>query len=83
MKSIPSTHRICLPRRGGASNLRDYFQAQGYFDVEVEYKDRVIREGATEISYAIERGTRHRFVHLDISGNKYFDEKTIRMSACS
>ena len=62
----------------GASNLRDYFQAQGYFDVEVEYKDRVVRDGATEISYAIERGARHRFVHLDIKGNKYFDDKTIR-----
>lgn len=62
----------------GSSNLRDYFQAQGYFDVEVEYKDRVVRDGATEISYAIELGKRHRFVYLGISGNKYFDEKTIR-----
>jgi outer membrane protein assembly complex protein YaeT len=62
----------------GASNLRDYFQAQGYFDVEVEYKDREVSNGATEISYVIERGKRHRFVYLGISGNKYFDEKTIR-----
>ena len=62
----------------GASNLRDYFQAQGYFDAEVEYKDRTVRDGATEISYAIELGKRHRFVYLGIDGNKYFDEKTIR-----
>jgi outer membrane protein assembly factor BamA len=57
----------------GASNLRDYFQAQGYFDVEVEYKNREVSNGATEINYVIERGKRHRFVYLDISGNKYFD----------
>ena len=62
----------------GALNLRDYFQAQGYFDVEVEYKNREVRNGEVEISYAIERGARHRFVYLDIGGNKYFDEKTIR-----
>ena len=35
-------------------------------------------DGATEISYVIERGKRHSFVYLGISGNKYFDEKTIR-----
>ncbi len=34
--------------------------------------------GVTSIIYEIELGKRHRFVHLDISGNKYFDEKTIR-----
>lgn len=62
----------------GATNLRDYFQAQGYFDAEVEYKDRTVRDGATEISYAIELGKRHRFVYLGIDGNKYFDQKTIR-----
>lgn len=62
----------------GADNLRDYFQAQGYFDVGVEFRQNKIVNGAQEITYIIERGKRHRFVHLDISGNKYFDEKTIR-----
>jgi outer membrane protein insertion porin family len=62
----------------GRNNLRDYFQAQGYFDVGVEYKETQVRAGTTEISYIIEKGRRHRFVHLGIAGNKYFDEKTIR-----
>ncbi|HTA42438.1 MAG TPA: POTRA domain-containing protein [Bryobacteraceae bacterium] len=62
----------------GANNLRDYFQAQGYFDVGVQYKEQQVVNGAEEITYIIERGRRHKFVHLDISGNKYFDEKTIR-----
>jgi outer membrane protein assembly complex protein YaeT len=62
----------------GRTNLRDYFQAQGYSDVDVEFRDRGIRNGATEISYIIEKGKRHALVHLGISGNKYFDQRTIR-----
>jgi outer membrane protein insertion porin family len=61
-----------------STNLRDYFQAQGYFDVEVHFRQQQVRDGAIEISYIIERGRRHRFVHLEISGNQYFDQKTIR-----
>jgi outer membrane protein insertion porin family len=62
----------------GAANLRDYFQSQGYFDVTVEFKEHAVVNGAEEISYVIEKGKRHRFVYLGITGNKYFDEKTIR-----
>lgn len=62
----------------GRTNLRDYFQAQGYFDVSVEYKEAEVRNGATEISYIIDKGKRHRLIHLEISGNRYFDTKTIR-----
>lgn len=62
----------------GAGNLRDYFQAEGYFDVSVEFRQARVADGRTEIVYSIERGIQHRFVHLEITGNKYFDEKTIR-----
>jgi outer membrane protein assembly complex protein YaeT len=62
----------------GRNNLRDYFQAQGYSDVEVQFHERGVVNGATEISYTIELGKRHTFVYLGIGGNKYFDEKTIR-----
>jgi outer membrane protein assembly complex protein YaeT len=62
----------------GATNLRDYFQAKGYFDVSVEFKEQKVVNGNEEISYVIEKGGRHRFVYLDISGNKYFNQKTIR-----
>ncbi len=62
----------------GRTNLRDYFQDQGYPDVEVNYKENTVANGATEISYIIELGKRHAFVYLGISGNRYFDEKTIR-----
>jgi outer membrane protein assembly complex protein YaeT len=62
----------------GRNNLRDYFQAQGYSDVSVEFHQAEEKDGVTEISYAIEKGKRHTFVYLDISGNKYFDQKTLR-----
>lgn len=62
----------------GRTNLRDYFQDQGYSDVEVEYRERQVVNGATQISYTIELGKRHVFVYLGIAGNKYFDTKTIR-----
>jgi len=62
----------------GSGNLRDYFQAQGFFDVDVSFRQRLSSGGATEITYVVETGARHRFVHLEISGNKYFDQKTVR-----
>jgi len=62
----------------GSANLRDYFQARGYFDVEVEYKQTQVRDGKTSIDYIVTPGIRHRFTHLEIDGNKYFSEKTIR-----
>jgi len=62
----------------GTANLRDYFQARGYFDVEVHFRQTQSRNGSTEIAYEIELGKRHRFVYLGIAGNKYFDQETIR-----
>ena len=62
----------------GRNNLRDYFQSQGYSDVDVQFHEHDVVNGATEISYTIELGKRHIFVYLDISGNKYFDGITIR-----
>jgi outer membrane protein assembly complex protein YaeT len=62
----------------GSVNLRDYFQSRGYFDVEVEFREQQVRDGRTEIVYVVTPGIRHRFVHLGIAGNRYFDDKTIR-----
>jgi outer membrane protein assembly complex protein YaeT len=62
----------------GERNLRDYFQSQGYFDAEVEFKpQRVINDRAT-IDYLINPGKRHKLVWIDIQGNKYFRAGAIR-----
>ncbi len=62
----------------GVTNLRDYFQERGYFDVTVDFSRQQEHDGKTEIEYAIQPGPYHRLVAVVIRGNKYFDEKTIR-----
>jgi outer membrane protein insertion porin family len=62
----------------GSANLRDYFQARGYFDVDVQFGQQQVQDGKTEIVYQVTLGVKHRFTHLEIEGNRYFDSKTIR-----
>jgi len=62
----------------GSRNLRDYFQSQGYFDAEVEYKPQRIVNDKASIDYLINPGTRHRLVWIGIEGNKYFRSEAIR-----
>src|ERR1700733_7426268 len=62
----------------GKNNLRDYFQSQGYSDVDVKFREQKVSDGATEVTYSIELGKRHALALIGISGNKYFDDKTIR-----
>jgi len=62
----------------GARNLENYFQAKGYFDAEVEFKQqRVINDQAT-IDYLINTGPRHKLVFIGIQGNRYFSTDNIR-----
>jgi len=62
----------------GARNLQDWLQSQGYFEAEVEPKQqRVIKDRAT-IDYLINTGRRHKLVHIDIKGNRYFNTATLR-----
>jgi outer membrane protein insertion porin family len=62
----------------GQRNLRDYFQSQGYFDAEIEFKAQRAVNDKQEIDYIVNLGKRHKLVRLNISGNKYFDTPTIR-----
>lgn len=62
----------------GTNDLRDYFQAQGYFDVMVTFTQRQVDRNGTAIVYRVERGARHRLAFLAVAGNKYFDAETIR-----
>ncbi len=62
----------------GSTDLHDYFQAQSYYDVMVQYRQQRSGDGGIEIDYSIEPGIRHRLMHLEITGNRYFDLRTIR-----
>ena len=62
----------------GVTNLRDYFQQQGYFEVTVDFSQQKVVDGKTDIDYAVDLGIRHRLVAVTVSGNKFFDTKTVR-----
>ncbi len=63
----------------GQRNIQQYLFSQGYFEAKVAYE--VARETAPPqqvVTYSVVRGSRHRFVALQISGNRYFTTQTIR-----
>ncbi len=62
----------------GRRNLVEYFQSQGYFDVDVDFESLPVDNGAQNIVYTIDRSGRHRLVALAIDGNRYFDDNTLR-----
>lgn len=61
----------------GQNNLVEYFQSRGYFDAGVSFSYKPEPSGEQIITYDIDRGSKHRLVALDISGNRYFDRETI------
>jgi outer membrane protein assembly complex protein YaeT len=62
----------------GVRNLRDYFQNQGYFDVQVDFTQKDVSADERDITYTIDLGERHKVVRLDIKGVHYFKEENIR-----
>ncbi|HSU58332.1 MAG TPA: BamA/TamA family outer membrane protein [Bryobacteraceae bacterium] len=63
----------------GQHNLEQYMQALGYLEAKVTY---TISQGKNSreqiITYRVNRGPRHKFVFLSISGNRYFLSQAIR-----
>ena len=62
----------------GARNLRDYFQRQGYFDVDVDFRQRQVSADEMLIEYVISRGQRFKLVDVTLDGHRYFDRETLR-----
>ncbi len=63
----------------GSRDLASYFQSQGYFDAKADYIDGHARPtGEQLIDYHVDLGVRHKIVKLEIHGNHYFDNATIR-----
>ena len=63
----------------GRRNLRDYLQTQGYFDAEVSFEK--VYDRATDrltVLYKVNRGVVHKLAVINVDGNKYFDDETIR-----
>ncbi|HUQ95712.1 MAG TPA: POTRA domain-containing protein [Bryobacteraceae bacterium] len=62
----------------GARKLKQHFQTQGYFDTDVSYAVDKPSVDEETIGYEIDRGNRYKVVHVDISGNAFFDDLTVR-----
>ena len=63
----------------GRHNIEQYLISEGYYGAKVTYEtasDQNVNERI--ITYQIDRGDRHKFVNLGITGNKYFLLATIR-----
>jgi outer membrane protein insertion porin family len=62
----------------GRRNLVEYFQSQGYFDVDIDFEFLPVEKGEETILFNIDRNGRHKLVSLDIDGNRYFNDSTLR-----
>jgi outer membrane protein insertion porin family len=62
----------------GQRNLVEYFQAQGYFDAEVDFREERPSADVYEITYGIQRNERHKLKSIEITGNKFFNTATLR-----
>jgi outer membrane protein insertion porin family len=62
----------------GARNLRDYFQSNGYFEAAVDFRTETPGADLENIIYTVTPGTRHKLVHVDIKGNRYFKTEDLR-----
>ncbi|MFL6465700.1 MAG: BamA/TamA family outer membrane protein [Bryobacteraceae bacterium] len=62
----------------GQRNIQQYLFSEGYFEAKVAYE--VTKKTAPQqvVTYSVIRGNHHRFVSLQISGNRYFTTQTIR-----
>src|ERR1017187_3857771 len=74
-QAIPLAHDLLVE---GARNLRDYFQAQGYFDAQVEFKQQKVINDKSNVDFLVNTGKRHKLVAIAITGNHYFSSDVIR-----
>jgi outer membrane protein assembly complex protein YaeT len=62
----------------GDHNIASDLQSKGYFEASVSHRKEGAGSRRQTITYLVKLGKRHRFVHLEISGNHYFPDAFIR-----
>ncbi len=62
----------------GSRDLASYFQSQGYIDATANYRSASPPNGEQLIDYYVNTGVRHKISKVEVQGNHYFDEPTIR-----
>jgi outer membrane protein insertion porin family len=61
----------------GAQNLRNFFQAQGYFDAEVTHEPVRRDSGHVTVLYDVRLGAIHVVDSVSVTGNRYFPRDLI------
>jgi outer membrane protein insertion porin family len=61
----------------GAQNLRNFYQAQGYFDVQVSHQPVQGGDGHVTALYTVVLGAMHVVDSVSVTGNKYFSQDLI------
>jgi len=61
----------------GATNLRNYFESRGYFDVKVSHQPLAVADGHETVLYSVDLGKRHVVDNVTVTGNKYFSTPLI------
>jgi outer membrane protein insertion porin family len=61
----------------GNRRVRDYFQREGYFDVQVTHTRESTNPKLTLIEYDVKLGEQHEVTSVRITGNKYFSNEVI------
>lgn len=61
----------------GRREIAEYLQGKGYFEAAVDFDQRTEKDREI-IEYSIFPGDRHKLVHVEIDGNRYFDDATLR-----
>jgi outer membrane protein insertion porin family len=62
----------------GKRNLSDYFQSKGYYDVEVDVHSSPPENDIETVEYVISQGQRYKLVRVSFTGNRYFNDDTLR-----
>jgi outer membrane protein assembly complex protein YaeT len=62
----------------GQRNLTEFFQSKGYFEAQVEFEQSQAEPDRSVIDYSIVRGLRSKLVNIEIAGNRYFDDASVR-----
>jgi outer membrane protein insertion porin family len=62
----------------GNRRIRDYYQREGYFDVQVSHQRATETSSETLIQYEVKLGERHEVESVTLSGNKYFSNDILQ-----
>jgi outer membrane protein assembly complex protein YaeT len=62
----------------GKRNLVEYFQNQGYYDVDIDFRALPEQNDLQTVEYVIARGQRYKVARISIGGNRYFPSDVIR-----